>query len=100
MMIELRKMGIRANKQQTISVYYEEEVVGDFFADIVVQNIVILELKAVSKLAPVHEAQLLNYLKATDKEVGLLMNLARNQNLKEEYSKIEINRVNQPIGWI
>ena len=82
MMIELRKMGIRANKKQAISVYYEEEVVGDFFADIVVQNIVILELKAVSKLAPVHEAQLLNYLKATDKEVGLLMNFGPKPEFK------------------
>jgi len=74
MMIELKKMGLKATKQQAISVYYEEQVVGDFFADIVVQNAVILELKAVSELTTIHEAQLLNYLKATDMEVGLLMN--------------------------
>jgi len=82
MMIELRKMGLKATKQQAISVYYEEEVVGDFFADIVVQNVVILELKAVSKLIPIHEAQLLNYLKATDIEVGLLLNFGPKPEFK------------------
>ena len=54
--------------------YYEEEVVGDYFADIIVNEKVILELKASKSLCEEHEAQLINYLKATNIEVGLLLN--------------------------
>ena len=54
--------------------YYEEEVVGDYFADIIVNEKVILELKAAKSLCEEHEAQLINYLKATNIEVGLLLN--------------------------
>ena len=71
--IELRKAGLKAVKQQEIVVYYDGENVGDYRADIVVDDVVILELKAVRELAEEHEAQLLNYLKATAIEVGLLI---------------------------
>ena len=74
MMIEFRKAGIYAEAQLPIKVLYDEEVVGEHAADIVVDNKVILELKAAKKLAEDHHAQLLNYLKATDIEVGLLLN--------------------------
>ena len=57
-----------------IKVRYQGEVVGDYFADLVVNNLVLLELKAAKKLLDEHEAQLLNYLKATPYEVGLLLN--------------------------
>jgi GxxExxY protein len=74
MMIEFRKAGIPAESQVPIKVTYEGEIVGEHAADIVVDNKVIIELKASKKLAEEHQAQLLNYLKATDMEVGLLLN--------------------------
>ena len=61
-------------KGERIPVYYQGELVGDFYADIIVDNKVILELKAVKHILPEHEAQLTNYLRATDAEVGLLLN--------------------------
>jgi len=84
LLIELCKAGLKAESQQAITVYYENQVVGDFVADIVVEDSVILELKSVRRLAKVHEAQLVNYLVATGKEVGLLL------NFREQ--KIEVKR--------
>ncbi len=72
--IELRKQGLIANQQQAISVYYDDIEVGNYFADIIVEDTVILELKADTDLAKAHEVQLSNYLKATKIEVGLLFN--------------------------
>ena len=74
MMNEFRKAGIPAEAQSPIEVTYEGEIVGEHAADIIVDNKVIMELKAAKKLAEDHQAQLLNYLKATDMEVGLLLN--------------------------
>ena len=74
MMIEFRKAGISAESQAPIKVVYEDEIVGEHAADIIVDNKVIIELKAAKKIAEDHHAQLLNYLKATDIEVGLLLN--------------------------
>jgi len=83
MMIELRKFGLKVIKQQAITVYYDEEVVGDYFADLVVNEKVIIELKAASALIEEHEIQLMNYLKATKVEVGLLLNFGK----KPEFSR-------------
>jgi hypothetical protein len=66
--------GLKAENQVPIHVSYKENVVGEYLADIVVENQVILELKSVERLQKVHEAQLLNYLKATSYSVGLLIN--------------------------
>lgn len=71
---ELRQRGMKVVQQQKINVYYDGVLVGEYFADIVVSDKVILELKAVSQLLPQHKAQLLNYLRATNYEVGLLLN--------------------------
>jgi len=72
--LELQKLGLRAEQQKPIKVYYGDAVVGEYFADIVVNGKVIVELKAARRLLKEHEAQLLNYLKATTIEVGLLLN--------------------------
>lgn len=72
--IELRKQGFMVEQQKPIIVRYKTETVGEYFADIVVNELVILELKATKDLSDEHEAQLLNYLKATPYEVGLLLN--------------------------
>jgi GxxExxY protein len=74
MTIELRKRGLRVTTQAPINVYYDGEVVGDYVADMIVEDKVIVELKAVRQLQTTHEAQLLNYLNATLYEVGLLFN--------------------------
>lgn len=74
MMIELRRKDIPAKAQSPINVFYEREIVGEYFADILVDNKVLVEIKASKNLVEDNEAQLLNYLKATDIEVGLLLN--------------------------
>jgi GxxExxY protein len=80
--IELRKAGINGIKQQPVTVYYDEEVVGDYKADIVVNNCMILELKTVEDIIDEHEAQLLNYLKATDIELGYIINFGKKPQFK------------------
>ena len=72
--IELCKQGLEARAQAPISVFYEGEVVGEYFADLVIANAVIIELKTAKALVEGHEAQLLNYLKATLYEVGRWLN--------------------------
>ncbi len=72
--IVLRKSGLTVDQQKPILVYYEENLVGEYFTDLLVNDLVMLELKATRHLSPEHEAQLLNYLKATHIEVGLLLN--------------------------
>ena len=74
LLIELRKAGLKCESQKPIVVYYEDEVVGNFIADILVEDTIILELKSVKSIAKAHEVQLVNYLVATGKEVGLLIN--------------------------
>lgn len=81
---ELTTRGIKAESQVQMTVNYKGEPVGDYYADIVVEGTVILELKSVEKLKGIHEAQLLNYLKATGCKVGLLVNFS--------YPKAEIKR--------
>lgn len=71
---ELRQRGFNCSTERSIPVYYKGELVGDFFADIIIENKIIIELKAVKQILPEHEAQLTNYLRATDAEVGLLLN--------------------------
>ena len=74
LLIELRKAGLQAIAQQAITVRYDGEIVGEFVADIVVEDTIILELKSVRRLVKAHEMQLVNYLVATGKPVGLLLN--------------------------
>jgi GxxExxY protein len=72
--IELRNMGLRVVQQEPITVFYDGEVVGEYFADLTVEACVLVEIKAARELVAEHEAQLLNYLKATPYEVGQLLN--------------------------
>ena len=93
MMIELRKMGLQAVQQQRIKVYYESEKVGEYFADILVENKVIVELKAKKTLHPDDEAQLYNYLKATTAEVGMLLNFGE----EPEHKRRVLTNDNKPF---
>ena len=74
LLIELRKAGLNTESQKPITVYYESEVVGEFVADIIVNDAIILELKSVRRIIKAHEVQLVNYLVATGKPVGLILN--------------------------
>jgi GxxExxY protein len=74
MALELRKMGLECVQQASIVVYYDGNKVGSYNSDLLVERKVIAELKSAITLAPDHEAQLLNYLKATEHEVGMLLN--------------------------
>ena len=76
---ELRLRGYQAEPEVKIPVCYKDELVGDYSADILVEGRIILELKALSGLTGEHEAQLLNYLKATNLKVGLLINFGTNR---------------------
>lgn len=95
LLIELKKRGLKVQNEVPINVFYKEEVVGQYIADILVEERVIVELKTVEKLDKVHEAQLLNYLKATGIRVGLLVNF--------KHTKAEIKRMVQnlpaPSRW-
>ncbi|MBN1919504.1 MAG: GxxExxY protein [Verrucomicrobia bacterium] len=74
MLVELRKTDLEVEQQAPIRVKYDDTVVGDFMADLVVEDCVVVELKSVRQLVKAHEAQLVNYLVATGKPVGLLIN--------------------------
>lgn len=82
--IELQKSGLAPEVQKPIKVYYDQQLVGEFIADIIVNESVVVELKAIQKLNKVHEVQLVNYLRATGVPVGLLINFGE--------EKIEIKR--------
>ena len=84
MSIALTSMGLKVTPQDEILVYFQNQVVGEYFADLVVNDVVIVELKAVSRLLPEHEAQLLNYLRATPFEVGLLLNFGPKPDFKRK----------------
>jgi GxxExxY protein len=74
LVLELKKIGLKAEQQKKIAVMYEGSVVGDYFADVLVNDQVIVEVKALKGINESHHAQLLNYLKATGMRVGLILN--------------------------
>src|ERR1700734_3094963 len=82
MFLELVNMGLVVEKQKGIKVQYDGREVGEYYADIVVDDSVIVELKAAEALCEEHEYQLINYLKATDIEVGLLLNFGKEPEFK------------------
>jgi GxxExxY protein len=87
--IEISKSGLNVEQQKNIKVYYDSEQVGDYYADLLVENLVIVELKAAETICDEHETQLSNYLKATDIEVGLLINFGKKAEIKR---KIFLNK--------
>ncbi len=85
LMIMFEENGIKAEQQVPIKVHFHGRVVGDYIADILVEDSVILELKAIDKLSPVHKAQTLNYLKATNLKLAMLLNFGK---YKLEYERL------------
>jgi GxxExxY protein len=84
LLIELHKLGLECKEEVHVKVFYEGIQVGDYRADIVVENCVIIENKAAESLVEEHEFQLINYLKATHMEVGLLLNFGKNAEFKRK----------------
>ena len=85
MIIELAAAGLKVETEKPIAVYYEGKIVGTFEADLVVEDKVILEFKAKEAIHEAHEAQLTNYLRATNIEIGLLLNFGRKPEFKRKY---------------
>ena len=85
MLIELRDMGINAEYEYPIQVQYKNHCVGEFYADILVEEMIILELKAIENLHVIHEVQLVNYLKGTGIDIGLLINFGSSVTVKKKY---------------
>lgn len=84
LVIELTKADLKVEQEKKVPVSYDGQVIGDFTADVVVEDKVILELKSVKDIHPAHEAQLINYLKATGIEVGLLINFGETVEIKRK----------------
>ena len=83
---ELRNKGLEVETQKEIKVKYKDTYIGNYIADIIVNNRIILELKSIEKLNVIHEVQLVNYLKATGIEIGLLINFNPNKvEVKKKY---------------
>lgn len=82
---ELTKSGFNVKQQYPLEVFYEDKVVGEYFADLLVENKIILELKAIKAMEDIHLAWILNYLKACNMEFGLLINFGK--------PRVEIKRV-------
>ena len=95
--IELRRLGLSVQQQQEIVVFYDDQPVGQYFADLLVNDLVMVELKAAKQLAEEHEAQLLNYLKATRIEVGLLLNFGPTADMKR---RVYDNDRKGSLSWV
>ena len=92
LLIELQNEELKVESQKPIKVSYQGDVVGEYYADIIVEDVVILELKATETVTEAHEFQLINYLKATDVEVGLLLNFGEKPQVKRKVFTNQILR--------
>lgn len=95
--IVLREQGLIVEQQVPIKVYFHDQVVGEYIADLIVNDVVLIELKAAQKLNDDHAAQLLNYLKSTEVEVGLLLNFGPQAEFRR---KIYDNQKKGSLSWI
>ena len=94
--IELKKAGLSVDSQEPITVFYDNEVVGEFVADLIIEDTIILELKSVRQIIRAHEVQLVNYLAATGKPIGLVINFGeRKVEIKRKVRELDpVNPVN------
>ena len=95
--IELEKLGLKVKQQEPINVCYEGQVVGEYYADLWVDESVVIELKAVQSLVKKHEVQLVNYLTATGIECGLLLNFGPSVQVKRKFREYKPKRLIQSI---
>jgi GxxExxY protein len=92
--IELINSGLFVVMQKQINVYYDSKLVGEYYADLIVNDKIIIELKAAECLMEEHEAQLINYLKATEIEVGLLLNFGKKPEIRRKIFTNQNKRIN------
>ena len=85
LLIELKRLGVGVENQKELKVYYDNEIVGIFRSDIIVEDKIIIELKSVVSLTKIHEVQLVNYLKSTKLKVGILVNFGEKLEIKRKY---------------
>lgn len=95
MMIELKKFGLNCEKQRQINIFYDDQNVGEYFTDILVNDCIIIELKAAESLCEEHECQLVNYLKASSVEVGMLLNFGKKPQFKRKVFTSEYKNLNK-----
>ena len=93
LLLELREAGLRVQQQFPIPVFYRSERVGEYFADLLIEDVVVCEIKAAISLAPEHELQLVNYLCATGFDAGLLINFGKSVSVRRKFRKYK-NPVN------
>jgi GxxExxY protein len=93
MCIALKKAGVRAESEVPVNVMFQGEVVGEYRADILVNDVVVLELKTARAIDRIHQAQLMNYLRATKLEVGFLLNFGD----KPEFKRLACSNVRKPV---
>jgi GxxExxY protein len=84
LLLELTEAGFKVEKQVPIEVYYKNKIIGNYYSDLIIDDTIILEIKAVDHLCDIHEAQLTHYLKATNLEVGLLLNFGEKPSFKRK----------------
>ncbi len=84
MKIELEKAGFSVERQKQIKVYYDGNIVGEYYADLIIEGKIIIELKAAESLIKEHELQLINYLKSTKIEIGLLLNFGKKPEIRRK----------------
>jgi GxxExxY protein len=82
--IALRQIGLKIDEQVPLKVYFRGQEIGEYFADMIVNDLILIELKAVRQIVEEHEAQLLNYLKSTEIEVGYVMNFGKSAEFKRK----------------
>ena len=88
MLIELNKSNLHVEQEKPLKVYYDNQVVGDFYVDLLIEDEIVIELKSVENLTKAHEVQLVNYLNGLKKEIGLLINFsATGLEVKRKYRK-------------
>lgn len=95
--IALRQIGLKVEEQLPIKIYFRGQEIGEYFADMVVNDVILIELKTVSQIVEEHEAQLLNYLKSTKIEVGYVMNFGKSAVFKR---KVLDNERKGSLNWI
>ena len=100
LIIELHELDLTVEQQRPIAVYYRDQLVGEYFADLIVNNCVIVELKTGESMSRAHEAQLINYLRATDIEVGLLLHFGQSAEYRRKIfdnnGSISVNILSDP----
>ena len=98
MVLELGKCGLSVQQQVPVTVRYDNHPIGEYFADLLVENRIICELKANIASAPEHEVQLVNYLVATGLDVGLLLNFGKSVTVKRKYREYTESSVDVSLG--